>query len=181
MGVPVRDRPGRWPDARRGAVLRAVPLAIPGERTSDRFPRRFDESMWCGRDRRPAPGHRADGRDVLAEGRGTAPQDRPGDHRPVRRQPAGDRPIPLPQRQVLHAPGRQPQQAHAFLDRLVEIHLANLERFLGAVGPYIDIILFGDDLGMQTGPQISPAMYREFFKPRHAGCGGGRKNWPTSR
>jgi len=42
-------------------------------------------------------------------------------------------------------------------------------RFLGAVGPYIDIILFGDDLGMQTGPQMSPAMYREFFKPRHAG------------
>ena len=37
-----------------------------------------------------------------------------------------------------------------------------------AVGPYIDVILFGDDLGMQTGPQISPAMYREFFKPRHA-------------
>ncbi|MFA5057671.1 MAG: uroporphyrinogen decarboxylase family protein [Opitutaceae bacterium] len=62
----------------------------------------------------------------------------------------------------------EPEKAHAFLDQLVEIHLANLERFLGAVGGNIDIILFGDDLGMQTGPQISPAMYREFFKPRHA-------------
>ncbi len=61
----------------------------------------------------------------------------------------------------------EPAKAHAFLDRLVEIHLAALERYLGAVGPYIDIIVFGDDLGMQTGPQISPAMYREFFKPRH--------------
>ena len=61
-----------------------------------------------------------------------------------------------------------PQRAHEFLDRLVEIHLANLERFLAAVGPSIDIILFGDDLGMQNGPQMSPAMYREFFKPRHA-------------
>ena len=61
-----------------------------------------------------------------------------------------------------------PRRAHAFLDRLVEIHLANLERFLAAVGPYIDVISFGDDLGMQNGPQISPAMYREFFKPRHA-------------
>ncbi len=60
-----------------------------------------------------------------------------------------------------------PDRAHAFLDRLVELHLANLERFLAAVGPSIDIILFGDDLGMQNGPQISPAMYREFFKPRH--------------
>jgi len=61
----------------------------------------------------------------------------------------------------------EPRRAHRFLDRLVEIHLANLERFLGAVGEYIDIILFGDDLGMQTGPIISPQMYREFFKPRH--------------
>jgi uroporphyrinogen decarboxylase len=38
---------------------------------------------------------------------------------------------------------------------------------MAEVGPYIDVVLFGDDLGMQSGPQISPAMYREFFKPRH--------------
>jgi uroporphyrinogen decarboxylase len=62
----------------------------------------------------------------------------------------------------------EPEQAHALLDRLVEIHLANLERYLAAVGPSLDIVLFGDDLGMQTGPQISPAMYRTFFKPREA-------------
>jgi uroporphyrinogen decarboxylase len=61
----------------------------------------------------------------------------------------------------------EPKRAHRFLDRLVEIHLANLERFLKAVGKYIDVILFGDDLGMQTGPMMSPEMYREFFKPRH--------------
>lgn len=60
----------------------------------------------------------------------------------------------------------QPARAHEFLDRLVQIHLANLERYLGAVGSQIDILLFGDDLGMQCGPQISPAMYREFFQPR---------------
>jgi len=60
-----------------------------------------------------------------------------------------------------------PKRAHAFLDRIVEIHLSNLEHYLELVGDAIDIILFGDDLGMQTGPQISPAMYREFFKPRH--------------
>ena len=61
----------------------------------------------------------------------------------------------------------EPQRAHHFLDKLVEMHLANLQKFLSAVGPYIDIILFGDDLGMQTGPQISPRMYRTFFQPRH--------------
>lgn len=62
---------------------------------------------------------------------------------------------------------RDPPTAHRLLDRLVEIHLANLGKFLAAVGPYIDVILFGDDLGMQTGPQLSPRMYREFFFPRH--------------
>ena len=62
----------------------------------------------------------------------------------------------------------EPSRAHRFLDKLVETHLENLETFLSTVGPYIDIIMFGDDLGMQTGPQISPRMYREFFKPRQA-------------
>lgn len=61
----------------------------------------------------------------------------------------------------------EPEAAHRFLDRVTEIHLAGLERFLSAVGPYIDVVLFGDDLGMQTGPQVSPRTYREFFKPRH--------------
>jgi uroporphyrinogen decarboxylase len=60
-----------------------------------------------------------------------------------------------------------PKNVHRLLDALVEVHLANLEQFLSAVGPHIDIILFGDDLGMQSGPQISPKMYREFLKPRH--------------
>lgn len=60
-----------------------------------------------------------------------------------------------------------PPKVHAFLDRLLEMHLENLEKYLTLVGDYIDIIVFGDDLGMQTGPQMSPDMYREFFKPRH--------------
>jgi len=62
----------------------------------------------------------------------------------------------------------EPARVHRFLDALVEIHLKNLGLFLGAVGPYIDVIVFGDDLGAQNCPQISPRMYREFFKPRHA-------------
>jgi uroporphyrinogen decarboxylase len=59
-------------------------------------------------------------------------------------------------------------RANEFLDRLVEIHLANLERYLAAVGPHIDVIVFGDDLGMQNGPQMSREMYRAMFMPRHA-------------
>jgi len=63
--------------------------------------------------------------------------------------------------------GSEPERVHRFLDALVEIHLRNLESFLGAVGDSIDVIVFGDDLGAQNSPQISPRMYREFFKPRH--------------
>lgn len=61
----------------------------------------------------------------------------------------------------------EPKRIHAYLDKLTEFHLNNMEKYLSAVGQYIDIIGFGDDLGMQTGPQFSPVMYREFFKPRH--------------
>jgi uroporphyrinogen decarboxylase len=61
----------------------------------------------------------------------------------------------------------EPARMHRFLDALTQRHLADLTAFLSAVGPYIDIIMFGDDLGMQRGPQISPRMYHEFFFPRH--------------
>ena len=47
----------------------------------------------------------------------------------------------------------EPRRVHAFLDKLVEFYLPRLESFLRSVGEHIDIIVFGDDLGMQTGPQ----------------------------
>ncbi len=61
----------------------------------------------------------------------------------------------------------EPGRTEAFLDRAVELHLERLRQFLAAVGDSIDVIAFGDDLGMQTGPQMSPDMYRRLFKPRH--------------
>jgi uroporphyrinogen decarboxylase len=61
----------------------------------------------------------------------------------------------------------EPDRAHDILERLTEHHLKGLEKFLRLVGPYVDVINFSDDLGVQTGPMISPRMYREFFKPRH--------------
>jgi uroporphyrinogen decarboxylase len=61
----------------------------------------------------------------------------------------------------------EPNHAHRLLDALVEMHLYKLESYLCKVGLYLDIILFGDDLGMQSGQKISKKMYREFIKPRH--------------
>ena len=62
----------------------------------------------------------------------------------------------------------EPEQAHDLLERLTQLHESALEKYLGLVGQYVDVINFNDDLGMQNGPQISPRMYREFFKPRQA-------------
>jgi uroporphyrinogen decarboxylase len=60
-----------------------------------------------------------------------------------------------------------PAKAEALLDRLTELHLASLEKFLDTIDGYVQIIQMGDDLGTQLAPQISPEMYRRFFKPRH--------------
>jgi len=60
-----------------------------------------------------------------------------------------------------------PTSVHHLLDQLVEMHLENLDAFLSAVGESIDIIMFGDDLGMQTGPQLSPRMFNEYLQPRY--------------
>lgn len=58
------------------------------------------------------------------------------------------------------------KKAEALLDKLVEMHLENLEKILAAVGGYVQIIQMGDDLGTQLATEISPKLYREVFKPR---------------
>ncbi len=53
------------------------------------------------------------------------------------------------------------------LDALMEMHLANLEKVCNAVGDVVDVIRFGDDLGMTTGPFMDIDTYRLLFKPHH--------------
>jgi len=60
-----------------------------------------------------------------------------------------------------------PDRMHKFLDLVTQMHMINLKKYLSAVGDKIDIIGFGDDMGMQTGPQFSVAMLEEFFIPRY--------------
>ena len=59
-----------------------------------------------------------------------------------------------------------PRRTHEFLDRVVEIHLAELEKLLKYAGPYVDVIALSDDLAGQMRPLVSPKMFREFFKER---------------
>jgi len=53
------------------------------------------------------------------------------------------------------------------MQKILDVHLVNLEGYLQAVGPYIQIIQMGDDLGAQNAPQISPDLYRTLVKPYH--------------
>jgi len=53
------------------------------------------------------------------------------------------------------------------LDELMTSHMATLEKVCAAVGDVADILRFGDDLGMDSGPFMPPEIYRKLFKPRH--------------
>jgi uroporphyrinogen decarboxylase len=58
-------------------------------------------------------------------------------------------------------------KVEALLEELMQIHLQTLENVCAAVGDIVDILRFGDDLGMDNGPFMDPGIYQKFFKPRH--------------
>ena len=59
-----------------------------------------------------------------------------------------------------------PTFMEALTDRLMEWLIAYWEMTLDAVGPYIDVVPYQEDLGSQNGPLISPAVFRRIYKPR---------------
>jgi len=60
-----------------------------------------------------------------------------------------------------------PENVEKLLDQLLERHLKTLEKVCKAVGDIVDIIRFGDDLGMSSGPFMDLETYQNLFKPRH--------------
>ncbi|MBK8047938.1 MAG: methyltransferase [Anaerolineales bacterium] len=60
----------------------------------------------------------------------------------------------------------EPEQVESLLDALMERHMVTLENVCRSVGDVVDICRFGDDLGMDRGPFMSPDVYRRLFKPR---------------
>jgi len=58
-----------------------------------------------------------------------------------------------------------PEGCKRLAEALTGYYLGQIEAWVGAVGPYIDVMLFGDDLGGQNGPLISPRMYEELIQP----------------
>jgi uroporphyrinogen decarboxylase len=54
-----------------------------------------------------------------------------------------------------------------FIDRKIDTEVRILERTLDAASGNIDFVWMGEDLGTQTGPTISPELYRRHIRPRH--------------
>ncbi len=59
----------------------------------------------------------------------------------------------------------EPRLVEALLEKAVEIQIRQCDRILEALGDNVDVVMVADDLGMQSGPQISPAVYRRLIKP----------------
>jgi len=53
------------------------------------------------------------------------------------------------------------------IDKLVEGYMKFLDRVINGVGKYVDILQFGDDLGGQSGPFMSPDVFKDIFAPRY--------------
>jgi uroporphyrinogen decarboxylase len=61
----------------------------------------------------------------------------------------------------------QPALAHHFFERFTHELVTGIKRYLVAVGEYIDVFMFADDVGHQRGPMMKLNVYREFVLPGH--------------
>jgi uroporphyrinogen decarboxylase len=62
----------------------------------------------------------------------------------------------------------EPEFATALLKKNLSLCKALMAHFLDALGPNVDMIKIGDDMGSQEGLLMSPDMYRRILKPIHA-------------
>jgi uroporphyrinogen decarboxylase len=62
---------------------------------------------------------------------------------------------------------RRPEFTLKFLDKISKLYMEFYSKYLDVVGPFVQVIDYNDDLGMQTGPIISPTMFRRYLKPRY--------------
>ncbi len=57
--------------------------------------------------------------------------------------------------------------ASRLIEKVLEFQLAVMDHYLQIVGPYVQMVETSDDYGMQTGPIISPQLYRRMLMPAH--------------
>lgn len=71
--------------------------------------------------------------------------------------------------------------ASRLIEKVLDVQLGILERYLAIVGPYVDMVETSDDYGMQSGPLISPTLYRDMLKPFHRRLNGAIKDKTEAR
>jgi uroporphyrinogen decarboxylase len=57
--------------------------------------------------------------------------------------------------------------AGALIERMMEVNMDRVRKLTKVLSGRVQVLGFGDDLGMQSGPQMSPDTYREVLKPCH--------------
>ncbi|MBN1346579.1 MAG: hypothetical protein JXQ73_28070 [Phycisphaerae bacterium] len=62
----------------------------------------------------------------------------------------------------------EPDLGECILDHVVGFYLTHYERIFEATRGLADVFFMGDDMGTQTGPWVSPELYRRFFKDNFA-------------
>ena len=68
---------------------------------------------------------------------------------------------------MLEGLANDPEFVHAVFRKITEIIKVSLDQYLSQVGPYIEVVKMGDDLGGQDNSLMSPATYRKTIKPYH--------------
>ena len=58
-----------------------------------------------------------------------------------------------------------PEIVHLIIQGTLDVYKKIYDMFLSAVGPYVEMVEYGDDLGAQNNLLISPKVYRETIKP----------------
>jgi len=59
-----------------------------------------------------------------------------------------------------------PDFASSLLDKVLETQITIFDRFIAAIGEYVEAFWVLDDLGHQKGLLVAPGKYRELIKPR---------------
>jgi uroporphyrinogen decarboxylase len=56
----------------------------------------------------------------------------------------------------------------ALMDRALDFWCKLANAVLNEIGPYVDVVMFGDDVAFHDRPMVDPKRYRQMIKPRHA-------------
>lgn len=59
-----------------------------------------------------------------------------------------------------------PEFAKYYMDRILDIWLADAKGMIDAVGDLADVVIYADDIAFQNSTMVSMSMYKNFFKPR---------------